>query len=272
VSKTKWLLHSSTYGRIGAILFAVACSLSMVSCTRDDNWEANVKKYIQIGMYEPASRTFQIKMDADKYISKFALSTAEIQLVGSWYVDRIGQEIDPEMNGPGIEVALLPNRILKIYTGNDLDRSIEYILGLWKVEGLSLQVRLTHAVVRIDRFKYNDPYNLEVNDVADDNYHTIFWIRKYKNAYVNREPFNWTSIPKHIRENLHIKNNDQPRYRSIEEEMISIYDVMGEKSPIGRVLLNVRLGDKEYMKGLCLVTGISSIQQLGHYWDLQNAK
>ena len=197
---------------------------------------------------EPIEKSFSTITGSEKFIKQFLLNRKEQDMVGIWGFNGI-VTAPKEGDGPGTSICFLPNRCFYIYKGSSNELGyIKYIVGYWKVENNILMIRFLCRLRILNTRTENqkDRYSIEyMNDCA---YYPIFVVPEYKKYYINAKPFDWSAIPKKVREFYQIRYNDSPRGRLLFDTLGVPPGDLRPESQWGKFLLNPQRNDEYILK------------------------
>jgi hypothetical protein len=204
-------------------------------------WEDLIEKYIFFAAFEPLEYSFKNEAGSSLYIEKYNLSENDIQIIGSWYQPVFADFYKNEHNddGPGIGISFLPNRKLVIFqNGYNRQDQDYYLIGNWKIIENKIYCNIEYRVkgykpIEIEKLNFNNKFV------------EIFTLETYVLAYVNRKPFEFNNFGEEIKNYLLINNNDQYRYRTLQDEMGNYWNYLDEKYELGYFLLNNKIETKE---------------------------
>jgi len=160
------------------------------------------KKYIDEYLLESTRTGFKSIENSNYFINKYQLNKDEINNIGCWYINTFVDSKYIENGGFGITVTYFPNRMFRAYKDYAETDDIQYIFGEWKIENKQLQIKLRTRAIKNGKFTW------KFETKSNQEYYKILNITKYNYAVINRESYDFTIVPKDLREYFRVNEKD----------------------------------------------------------------
>ena len=206
------------------VTFVLVLLLSQLSYS-----ENTISRLIDEGVLESTNQCFSNIDGSSLLIQKYSLNEYEQSIIGVWPLDIYSHSLTDDDYGPGISITFLPNRLF--YASQLHNGSLsQKVVGEWKVVDINLQIRFIGKAIYTKGTSYFQSFKFKRNLA----FYTIFNIPDYEQAFLNEQPYNWTTIPRDILLFYSINHEDKPRFRIL-------FDTLG--TPPGDISVGSRLSN-----------------------------